>query len=34
MAKAPDREDALRRNRIVLTDFVAQDEAAFLVIGA
>lgn len=28
-----DIEDALRHNRMVLTDFVAQEEAAFLVIG-
>jgi predicted nuclease of predicted toxin-antitoxin system len=28
-----DIEDALRRNQVVLTDFAAQEEAAFLVIG-
>jgi predicted nuclease of predicted toxin-antitoxin system len=28
-----DIEDALRRNRMTLTDFAAQEEAAFLVIG-
>jgi predicted nuclease of predicted toxin-antitoxin system len=28
-----DIENALRRNRVVLTDFAAQEEAAFLVIG-
>ena len=28
-----DIEDALRRNRVALTDFAAQEEAAFLVIG-
>lgn len=28
-----DIEDALRRNRMVLTDFIVQEKAAFLVIG-
>ncbi len=29
-----DIEDALLRNQVVLTDFAAQEDAAFLVIGA